>query len=201
MPGANERAMEKAKTLDCDAIIFDLEDAVAAGSKAEARARVAAMVGAGDYGYRELVVRINGLDTPWGQEDLAVAAGLPVHALLFPKVESAAQVAEIVAAVDAEDGGHLPIWVMIETPKGVLDVREVAAEIGAAQAYANQLCVSDGHLNGEFRTLVPQWGKGDIVTRVMSQAGLSAADCIAVGDGFLGTHQRLLITENGVDVC
>ena len=68
MPGANERAMEKAKTLDCDGIIFDLEDAVAAGSKAEARDKVAAMVQGSGYGYRELVVRINGLDTPWGKD-------------------------------------------------------------------------------------------------------------------------------------
>jgi citrate lyase subunit beta/citryl-CoA lyase len=127
MPGANERAMEKAKSLDCDGIIFDLEDAVAASSKAEARDKVAGVVQGGGYGYRELIVRINGLDTLWGKDDLAVAATLPVHALLFPKVESAAQVAEIVAAVDASGGSHLPIWVMIETPKGVLDVREVAS--------------------------------------------------------------------------
>ena len=126
MPGANERAMEKAKSLDCDAIIFDLEDAVAAGSKAEAREKVAAMVNGGGYGYRELIVRINGLDTPWGRDDLAVAASLPVQALLFPKVESAAQVGEIVASVDGLGGSHLPIWVMIETPKAILDVREVA---------------------------------------------------------------------------
>lgn len=127
MPGANARALEKAKTLDCDAIIFDLEDAVAASSKADAREQVAAMVDAGGYGYRELVVRINGLDTPWGAEDLAVAATLPVAALLFPKVESAAQVNEIVSALDTAGGDHLPIWVMIETPKGVLDVRAVAS--------------------------------------------------------------------------
>lgn len=127
MPGANERAMEKARSIDCDAIIFDLEDAVAAGSKSAAREKVAAMVNAGGYGYRELIVRINGLDTPWGRDDLAVAAGLPVNALLFPKVESAVQVEEIIAAVDSAGGGKLPLWVMIETPKGVLDVREVAA--------------------------------------------------------------------------
>ncbi len=126
MPGANERAMEKAKSLDCDSIIFDLEDAVAAGAKAEARDKVASMVGGGGYGYRELIVRINGLETPWGVEDLAMAATLPVHALLFPKVESAAQVARIETAVDEAGGGGLPIWVMIETPRAVLDVREIA---------------------------------------------------------------------------
>jgi citrate lyase subunit beta/citryl-CoA lyase len=74
-----------------------------------------------------LIVRINGLDTPWGAEDLSAAAALPIDALLFPKVESAGQVEAIVSAVDGAGGRHLPIWVMIETPKGVLDVREVAA--------------------------------------------------------------------------
>ena len=127
MPGANERAMEKARALDCDAIIFDLEDAVAASAKAEARDKVRAMVSAGGYGHRELIVRINGLDTPWGADDLAMAAALPVDALLFPKVESAAQVAGIEAAVDLAGGGTLPLWLMIETPLGVLDVRAVAA--------------------------------------------------------------------------
>ena len=119
--------MEKAKSLDCDAIIFDLEDAVAADAKAKAREQVALAVNGGGYGHRELIVRINGLDTPWGKDDLAVAAELPVQALLFPKVESADQVAQIISATDDSGGGTLPVWVMIETPTGVLDVREVAA--------------------------------------------------------------------------
>lgn len=127
MPGANARAMDKAKTLDCDAIIFDLEDAVAADAKGLARQQVADALQGGGYGHRERIVRINGLDTPWGADDLQVAASLPVDALLFPKVESADQIIGILAAVDAAGGGSLPIWVMIETPKGVLDVREVAA--------------------------------------------------------------------------
>lgn len=127
MPGANERAMEKARSLDCDGIIFDLEDAVAADAKGEARRKVAAMVLEGGYGHRELIVRINGLDTPWGPEDLAVAARLPVDALLFPKVGSADQVAGILSAVDAAGGAQLPIWLMVETPEGVFNVREMAA--------------------------------------------------------------------------
>jgi len=127
MPGANERAMEKARALDCDAIIFDLEDAVAADTKAAAREQVRAAVSAGGYGYRELVVRVNGLDTPWGADDLAMAASLPIDAILFPKVESAAQVVEIEQAVELSGGRSLPLWLMIETPRGVLDVREVAA--------------------------------------------------------------------------
>jgi citrate lyase subunit beta/citryl-CoA lyase len=127
MPGANQRAMDKARSLPCDGIIFDLEDAVAESAKADARQAVAGMVEAGGYGYRELVVRVNGLDTPWGAEDVAVAARLPISALLFPKVESEGQLREIETAVDDAGGRALPLWLMIETPRGVLDVRAVAA--------------------------------------------------------------------------
>ncbi len=124
MPGANARAMEKARTLDCDAIIFDLEDAVSTGSKPDAREAVAGMIREGGYGYRELVVRVNGLDTPWGEGDVAAAASLPIDALLFPKVESREQLAGIEAAVQRA-GADLPLWLMIETPLGVLDLAEV----------------------------------------------------------------------------
>ena len=125
IPGANARALEKARTLDCDAIIFDLEDAVAAAAKGKARDQVAQALGNGGYGYRELVVRVNGLDTPWGTEDVQMAAQLPVQALLFPKVESVDQVTAIQAAMDSAGGAGMPLWVMIETPRGILDVRAV----------------------------------------------------------------------------
>ena len=127
MPGANTRAMEKAQNLACDTIIFDLEDAVSPDSKVEARAHVVRAVTAGDYGYRELVVRGNGLDTPWGADDIAAFAGLPIQAMLFPKIETTQQVAEIVALLDQHGGADLPVWLMIETPKGVLDLREIAS--------------------------------------------------------------------------
>ncbi len=126
MPGANERAMEKARGLDCDTIIFDLEDAVAESAKTQAREAVRAMITAGGYGHRELVVRVNGADTPWGSDDLAVMALLPIAGMLFPKVESAQQVSALLAALDTNGGQDLPIWLMIETPRGVLDVREIA---------------------------------------------------------------------------
>ena len=92
MPGANARAMEKAKTLDCDTVIFDLEDAVSPEAKDQARAQVLEAVNGGGYGYRELLVRANGLDTPWGADDIAACAGLPLAGLLFPKIESRGQV-------------------------------------------------------------------------------------------------------------
>lgn len=124
MPGANERAMQKAKGLDCDTIIFDLEDAVSPDAKEQARAQVCAAVSGGGYGHRELIVRGNGLETTWGHDDIAAFAPMDVSGLLFPKIESVAQVTEIVACVDAHGGQDKAIWLMIETPKGVLDLAD-----------------------------------------------------------------------------
>ena len=127
MPGANERAMEKARSLDCDGIIFDLEDAVAPAAKDTARAGVARMIEQGGYGHRELIVRVNALDSPWGMQDVAALAHLPIDAMLFPKVESTKQIAEIESVVNAAAGERVPLWLMIETPRGVLDVEAVGA--------------------------------------------------------------------------
>ena len=127
MPGANQRAMAKARDLPCDSVIFDLEDAVAPDAKATARAQVAATISAGGYGHRELIVRVNGLDTPWGQDDVAAVAALPVAGVLFPKVQSAADVTAIVAALDGCGARRVPVWVMIETPRAVLAAQAIAA--------------------------------------------------------------------------
>src|SRR5215510_12805607 len=88
MPGSNGRALEKAKTLAADGLIFDLEDAVAPEAKTAARQQVCEAVRAGGYGRREIIVRVNGLSTPWGREDLAAVASCGVDAVLLPKVES-----------------------------------------------------------------------------------------------------------------
>ena len=126
MPGANARAMEKAKGLDCDTIIFDLEDAVSPDAKAEARQQVLDAISGGGYGHRELVVRCNGLDTDWGAEDLAAFAAQSISALLFPKIESVAQVTEIVDHMDRSGGDQLPVWLMVETPTGVMELVKFA---------------------------------------------------------------------------
>jgi citrate lyase subunit beta / citryl-CoA lyase len=126
MPGANARAMEKAKTLSCDTVIFDLEDAVSPEAKEHARAQVLEAVNSGGYGYRELLVRANGLDTPWGADDIAAFAGLSLSGLLFPKIESRRQVEDIVEHVNQNGGSNLPIWIMVETPTGVMDLAEFA---------------------------------------------------------------------------
>ena len=117
----------------------------------------------------------------WGQLDAKLWAG-----------QEAAHVTRILADIPWVPGAHQVVDLLrradvpiVLVSSGLdLHVREVAAEIGAAQAFANQLCVANGHLSGELRILVPQWGKGEIVEGVMAQVGLSAADCIAVGDGF-----------------
>lgn len=125
MPGANRRALEKSRDLPADGLIFDLEDAVAPDAKEAARANVAASVRQGGYGRRELVLRVNALDSEWGAADLAVAASLPLDAVLLPKVESAERVRETVARLDSAP--NLAIWCMIETPRGVLAASEIAA--------------------------------------------------------------------------
>ena len=125
MPGANARAMEKARELGCDTIIFDLEDAVAPDAKETARTQVASAVRAGGYGFRELVVRVNGLDTPWAAEDLAIAARLSIDAVLLPKIETVEQIRQCERMLAGTPAAGLPVWVMIETPRGVLAIEQI----------------------------------------------------------------------------
>ncbi len=128
MPGSNPRVLEKARSLPADGLIIDLEDAVAAEAKEEARAIVAAALAAGGYGGREIVLRVNPLDTPWGHADLAAAATLPIDAVLLPKVESADRVRVTVSLLEALGAPEkLAVWCMIETPLGILQAREIAA--------------------------------------------------------------------------
>lgn len=127
MPASNARAMAKARTLDCDAVCLDLEDAVAPEAKADARAALVAEAQAGGFGHRRLISRINGLSTPWGHDDLAALARAPVEAVLAPKVDDAADVQALSSAMDA--AGFAPdvaLWVMIETPRAVLALERIA---------------------------------------------------------------------------
>ena len=128
IPGSNPRALEKARSLPADGLIIDLEDAVAAETKEEARAIVAAALAAGGYGGREIVLRVNPLDTPWGHADLAAAATLPIDAVLLPKVESAERVRVSMSLLDALGAPErLDVWCMIETPLGILEAAQIAA--------------------------------------------------------------------------
>ena len=128
MPGANPRALEKARELPADGLIFDLEDAVAPDAKTAARDAVAAALAESGYGRRELVLRVNALDSEWGVADLGAAATMRLDAVLLPKVESARTVGDTVAALDRAGAPNtLALWCMIETPRGVLAAAEIAA--------------------------------------------------------------------------
>jgi citrate lyase subunit beta/citryl-CoA lyase len=127
MPGSNARALEKAKTLPADAIVFDLEDSVAPGQKEMARSQIRAALENGGYGGRELIVRINGLDTPWAQDDFAAIAPAGPHAVLVPKVNAPGQVMRAGQALtEAGAPAETRVWIMIETPLAVLDIRNIA---------------------------------------------------------------------------
>jgi citrate lyase subunit beta/citryl-CoA lyase len=128
MPGSNARALEKARSLAADALILDLEDAVAPDAKDIARTQVCEAVKAGGYGRREILIRINGLNTAHGAADLASACAAGPDAILVPKVESAEEVQDIGRRMNALGApASTALWVMIETPRAILDVASIAA--------------------------------------------------------------------------
>ncbi len=127
LPGANARALDKARHLPADALILDLEDAVAPDAKAIARAQVVAALKQGGFGHRQLIVRVNGLDTPWGNEDVAAIARLPCHAVLFPKVSAASDVLAAVAALDEVGAPYeRPVWIMAETARCIAHINDIS---------------------------------------------------------------------------
>tara|TARA_B100001057_G_scaffold296080_1_gene296206 strand:- start:3485 stop:4396 length:912 start_codon:yes stop_codon:yes gene_type:complete len=132
MPGANARALDKARTLEADCLLFDLEDAVAPDAKAQARVQICAALEAGGYGAREIVVRVNGLDTEWGHDDFAALKKLAAQkdcapsAILAPKISTAADIDAVCAHVP--DG--VALWIMIETPASIFNLDSLAARAG-----------------------------------------------------------------------
>lgn len=127
MPGSNARAMEKARSLPADAVIFDLEDAVAPDAKEQARAQAITAVRAGGYGRREVIVRANAMTTPWGRDDLAAVATSGAEAVLLPKVESPDTVHNALRALTAHGApASLSFWCMLETPRGILNASAIA---------------------------------------------------------------------------
>jgi len=127
MPGANTRALEKAKSLPADSLILDLEDAVAPDAKAQARENIRAALVTG-FGHREAVVRINGLNTQWGLDDLKAFADTKADAILLPKVESASQIREVASLLKQfNPASAMKIWAMIETPLAIFKLPEIAS--------------------------------------------------------------------------
>ncbi|MBZ0216003.1 MAG: CoA ester lyase [Fimbriimonadaceae bacterium] len=128
MPGSNERALEKAKSLEADGFIFDLEDAVAMDAKEMARGQVCRAVSNGGYGRREVVIRINDLATPWGSHDLEAAIEAGPDAILVPKISTPDDLAEIERIMSEQDAPpDIRLWAMMETPLAILNARDIAA--------------------------------------------------------------------------
>lgn len=168
IPGSRERALEKARGLPIDAIIFDLEDAVAPAEKVAARQTLKLAL-EGDYGNRVRIVRINGLDTEWGADDARAVAEMACDAVLLPKVESTAQLDQLAALCDK------PLWAMMETPRGMLN----AAEIGAHPKLAGMVMGTND--------LAKELGSRFRADRLPMMAGLGhcllaakATDCVIV---------------------
>jgi citrate lyase subunit beta/citryl-CoA lyase len=127
MPGANARALDKARSLAADGLILDMEDAVSPDSKEVARQQIVDNVSQGGYGSRELIIRVNGLSTQWGKDDVAAVANIGAGAILFPKIESPEEIHAAVEALDqAGAPADLPIWIMAETPRGILNIHSIA---------------------------------------------------------------------------
>jgi citrate lyase subunit beta / citryl-CoA lyase len=128
MPSSNARALEKAKTIPCDGLILDLEDAVAPDAKPAAREAACAAAQSGEYGGRELTIRVNGADTEWHKDDLRAACAAGPDAIVVPKVNSADAVLELVDAMAGFDAPeHTRLWAMVETPHAMLHAEEIAS--------------------------------------------------------------------------
>jgi citrate lyase beta subunit len=173
MPGSKPRALEKARSLPADVLILDLEDAVIPAEKEAARRTVAEAVRAGCYGRREVVIRVNGLETPWGGEDMATAAECGPDAILIPKVERASQLGDAEARC-----GHIALWAMIETPKGVLH----AADIARGSPRLACLVMGTNDLAAELRA-APSPDRAPLMTALQMTVMAARANGLAVLDG------------------
>ena len=127
VPGCLTRYLNKARTLKVDSVIFDLGDSVLIENKEQSRKNVVEAVLQGGYGRRELVIRVNDLDSPWGRDDVKAVARVGADAILFPNIESRQDVLDALAALDEAGGSHLPIMVMIESPLAVLRAEEISS--------------------------------------------------------------------------
>jgi citrate lyase subunit beta/citryl-CoA lyase len=157
MPGSNTRALEKARTLPVDGVILDLEDAVAPDAKEKARAQVMQVVRAGGFGHREVVIRLNALDTPWFAHDFEAAIAARPDAILVPKISTAEQIEMIgTRLLDTHADHHVRLWAMIETPAAIFNIRELAAEAKDSESRLAGFVIGTNDLAKETRArLVP----------------------------------------------
>ena len=127
MPGINQKAMDKALNLDCDAVVLDLEDAVEVSKKEDSRQLVIRQIENNDYGPRVVVVRVHDLGPKWGEQDVAAVANLPIQAILVPKVSEIRDISRVVDLLNRL-GSELPIWIMVETPLAIININELARQ-------------------------------------------------------------------------
>lgn len=183
MPAINTRAMEKAQSLNADVIIFDLEDAVAPAQKDAARELLVKQLAKSDYGPRELVVRVNGVGSPWFADDVACLKGLSnIHGVALPKVESAAEIKTSIAALTTIGLDKAVIWPMIETPTGVFNAREIAAA------------------DPQVTCLI--MGTSDLAKDLRLDVSISESEANAIREGLLFSLSRCVLAarESGIDI-
>ena len=212
MPASNQRAIDKARNLPCDAVVLDLEDAVAPAAKATARAAAVTTVRAGGFGGRLVIVRINGLGTAWIDDDLTALSNVGCHAVLVPKVDGADDLRQVRARLP-----KTPLWAMVESCRGVLALAELAAAadalgLAALVAGTNDLAKDMRCRPDEGRTpLVPMLAQIVVAARA---AGIVALDgvCNALGDAarmtaesaqgsMLGFDGKTLIHPGQIDIA
>lgn len=198
MPGSNSRALEKARSLPADALILDLEDAVAPESKADARRQVGEAVTAGGFGLREVFVRVNGAGTPWGKDDLDSAIAAMPDGILLPKVSKPEDLAEANAVMDTVDAERsVALWAMIETPMAILNIGAIAAYAAEPDSRLAGFVMGTNDLSKETGTrIVP--GRAPMVPWLMHAVAAARAYGIAIVDG---VFNELDDTQGFIDEC
>jgi citrate lyase subunit beta / citryl-CoA lyase len=183
IPGSNNRGLDKGRSIPADVLILDLEDAVAPEDKPNARAAVASAVNAHAYEPREVVVRVNGLDTPWIGADIVALAGAPPDAILVPKVSRVEDVQRAKSALQAAQTPRgVALWVMIETPLGVLNAKEIAASAADPDAEIAAMVIGTNDLGKETGTRI-QPGRALMLPWLAQILAAGRAFGLAVLDG------------------
>jgi citrate lyase subunit beta/citryl-CoA lyase len=183
MPGSNARALEKAKTLAADGFIFDLEDAVAPDAKQAARQQIAAAVGSQAYGRREILVRINGLDTSWWLDDVAMVARAHPDGIVIPKVQSPDQLKAIADRLGDINADHaIRVWAMIETPLGVLHAEDIAGQASDAEMRLAGFIIGPNDIARETRMRMVR-GRGPMLSALSHCIFAARAHGIDILDG------------------
>jgi citrate lyase subunit beta / citryl-CoA lyase len=220
LPGSNARALEKAKALPADAVILDLEDSVAPERKAAARNEVAAAVRAGGFGSRQIVIRVNALQSPWADDDLAAAASAGAHAILVPKVDGPGDIMQAARRLrDLGAGEALRVWAMMETPHAILQAGSIAATAADPAARLEALVMGLNDLAKETRARLTR-GRAAALPWIATCVAAARAHGVDIIDGVyndiadqeglkaeceqgrdFGLDGKTLIHPNQIDTC